>query len=239
MAHPTMGYYWAYYALTLFAAYAVHNPLVCGIALVVYFARPWLPDPVVIFRNLGRVGALKRQVTLNASNVTARRDLGWAYLELRRPRTALRYLDEARERDPRDPDIAYLRGSALLGAGRDDEALRSFGLAVGIDPDKGEPFSSRRQGNSRFSRYSETYLGAATALERLGRWAEAEQALAMASDHNSSLLEPLVRMARVRRRLGDGKGAAEAAKQARRTFGELPGFMRRRQIGWGIRAYLG
>jgi tetratricopeptide (TPR) repeat protein len=234
-----MGYYWAYYALTLFLAYAVQNPFVCGVALVLFFARPWLPDPVVILRNLGRVGALKRQVTLNASNITARRDLGWAYLELRRPRTALGYLDEARERDPRSPDIAYLRGLALLGAGRDEEALRSFGAAIGIDPDKGEPFSSRREGSSRFSRFSEAYLGAANALERLGRWPEAEQALVMASEHNTSLVEPLVRLARVRRRQGDAKGAAEAARHARKTFGELPGFMRRRQLGWGIRAYLG
>ena len=233
-----MGYYWAYYAITLFAAYAVHNPLVCGVALVIFFARPWLPDPVVILRNLGRIGSLKRQVTLNASNVTARRDLGWAYLELRRPRTALRYLDEALKRDPRDPEIAYLRGLALLGARRDQEALRSIGAAVGVDPDRGEPFSSRRTGASRFSRFSEAYLAAATALERLGRLPEAEQALAMATDHNSSLIEPLVRLARVRRRLGDAKGAREAASQARKTFGELPGFMRRRQVGWGIRAYL-
>jgi len=44
--HPlprgTMGYYWAYYALTLFAAYAVHNPLVCGVALVLYLAHTLL-----------------------------------------------------------------------------------------------------------------------------------------------------------------------------------------------------
>jgi hypothetical protein len=29
-----------------------------------------------------------------------------------------------------------------------------------------------------------------------------------------------------------------ARKTARKTFGELPGFMRRRQLGWGLRAYL-
>jgi tetratricopeptide (TPR) repeat protein len=233
-----MGYYWAYYALTFFAAYAIRNPWVCGVAVALYLVRPWLPDPVAIFKNLGRIGALKRQVDLNSANVTARRDLGRAYLDLRRPRTALRYLDEARERDPRNPDIAYLRGLSLLGKGDNAGALRALGEAVGVDPDKGEPFSSRRAGTSRFSRFGEAYLAAATALERLGRLSEAEQALAMATDHNSSLLEPLVRLARVRRRLGDGAGARAAATQARRTFGELPGFMRRRQLGWGLRAYL-
>jgi len=233
-----MNYYWTYYALTFFAAYAVRNPWICGVVVAFYALRPWLPDPVVILRNLGRIGALKRQVALNASNVTARRDLGRSYLELRRPRAALRYLDEARARDPRDAEIAYLRGLALLGVRDDEEALRAFGAAVGIDPDKGEPFSSVRGEGSRFNRFGEAYLAAATALERLERFAQAEEALSMAAMHNSSLLEPLVRLARVRRNQGNADGAREAALSARKTYGELPGFMRRRQIGWAIRAYL-
>jgi hypothetical protein len=69
--------------------------------------------------------------------------------------------------------------------------------------------------------------------------AHAEQALATSATFNSSLIEPLVRLARVRRAQGDQDGAREALRDARRTFGELPGFMRRRQFGWGIRAYLG
>lgn len=233
-----MNYYWTYYALTFFLAYAVRSPWVCGVVVAFFLLRRWLPDPVVILRNLGRIGALKRQVTLNAANVTARRDLGRAYLDLRRPRTALRYLNEARERDPRDQEIAFLRGLALLGTRDDEGALRALGEAVGIDPDKGEPFSSQRAGDSRFSRYGEAYLAAATALERLGRLPQAEQALEMAAMHNSSLIEPLVRLARVRREQGNANGAREAARTARRTFGELPAFMRRRQLGWGIRSYL-
>ncbi len=233
-----MNYYWTYYALTFFAAYAVRNPWICGVVVAFYALRPWLPDPVVILRNLGRIGALKRQATLNASNVTARRDLGRAYLELRRPRAALEYLDEAKARDPRDAEIAYLRGLALLGVREDEEALRAFGAAVGIDPEKGEPFSSVRGEGSRFNRFGEAYLAAATALERLERFADAEEALSMAAMHNSSLLEPLVRLARVRRHQGNSDGAREAVQTARKTYGELPGFMRRRQIGWAIRAYL-
>lgn len=233
-----MNYYWTYYALTFFLAYAVQRPWVCGVVVAFFLLRRWLPDPVVIFRNLGRIGALKRQVTLNAANVTARRDLGRAYLDLRRPRTALRYLDEAKARDPNDQEINYLRGLALVGAGDDEGALRALGEAVGIDPDKGEPFSSKRAVDKRFARYGEAYLAAATALERLGRLDQAEQALEMAAMHNSSLIEPLVRLASVRRQQGNTAGAREAAKNARRTFGELPAFMRRRQLGWGIRLYL-
>jgi len=166
-----VGYYWTYYALTFFLAYAVHNPWVCGVVLVFLVARRWLPDPVVLARTLSRIGSLRTQVQLNPANVPARRDIARAYLDLYRPRAALRYLDEARARDPRNPDIAYLRGLALLRLRQDEPALAAFGEAVGIDPEKGEPFSSvpaKRTANA-FSRYGEAYLAAALALERLER----------------------------------------------------------------------
>jgi tetratricopeptide (TPR) repeat protein len=236
-----MGYYWTYYAATLFVAYAVHNPWVCGVVLAFIALRPWLPDPVVLARTLSHIGSLKTQVRLNAANVTARRDLGRAYLELRWPRTALRYLDEARARDPRDPEIAYLRGLALLRARDDEAALAALGEAVGIDPEKGEPFSgqsSRRPGTS-FNRFGEAYLAAARALERLDRLPQAEEALAMSASCNSSLIEPRVRLSRVRRARGDAAGSREALRDARRTFAELPPFMRRKQLGWGLRSYIG
>jgi tetratricopeptide (TPR) repeat protein len=235
-----MGYYWTYYAATLVAAYAVHNPWVCAVVVALFVARPWLPDPVVLFRTLGRVGSLDKQAGLNAANITARRDLGRAYLDLRRPRKALRYLDEARAKDPRDGEIAYLRGLALLRVGDDEEALRALGEAVGVDPADGEPFSDdvAKKKGSTFTRYGEAYLAAAHALERLGRLEQAEEALAASARSNSSLIEPLVRLARVKKRNGDAAGARDALKEARRTFSELPGFMRRKQLGWGIRAYL-
>jgi tetratricopeptide (TPR) repeat protein len=235
-----MNYYWTYYAITLFLAYSARNPWVCVVVVAIYLLKPWLPDPVVLLRTLSRVGALQRQASLNAANITVRRDLGRAYLDLRRPRKALAYLDEARARDPRDQDIAYLRGVALLGIRKNEDALQAFGEAVGVHHDKPEP-SSREGGKAgaTFSRYAEAYLGAALALERLDRMPQAEEALSTSASFNSSLIEPIVRLARVRRAQGDSDGARQALREARRTFGELPGFMRRRQLGWGVRAYLG
>jgi tetratricopeptide (TPR) repeat protein len=235
-----MNYYWTYYAITFFLAYAAKNPWVCVVVLGFYVVKPWLPDPVILFGTLSRVGKLRKQASLNQANITVRRDLGRAYLDLRRPRKALTYLDEARARDPHDQDIAYLRGLALLGTNQAEAALRAFGEAVGIDPEKGEAFSSSRRGTgTSFSRYGEAYLGAALALERLERMPQAEEALSTSASFNSSLIEPLVRLARVRRAQGNADGAREALRSARRTYGELPGFMRRKQLGWGIRAYLG
>jgi tetratricopeptide (TPR) repeat protein len=234
-----MSYYWVYYALTFFLAYAEHNPLFGLAALVFLAARPWLPDPVVIFKNLSRIGSLKRQVKLNAANITARRDLAMAYIDLRWNKSALHWLDEARARDPRDQEVAYLRGLALLNIGDAQNALRAFGEAVGIDPDAGEPFSSEsaRGAERTFRRYGEAFLGAAKALERLKRYPQAEEALSVAAGYNSSSLEPLVRLARVRRRLDDDAGARSAARNARKTFEQLPGFMKRKQIGWWMKSF--
>jgi tetratricopeptide (TPR) repeat protein len=233
-----MSYYWTYYAATLLAAWAIHNPWACGVALVFLGLRPWLPDPVILMRTLTRIGALKRQVEINAANITARRDLARAYLDLLRPRAALRFLDEARAKDPRDLEIAYLRGLALLRIGDDELALRAFAEAAGIDPDQGEPFSgvSSRRGTTTVHRYGDAYLAAATALERLGRLEQAEEALAMSASCNSSALEPLIRLSRVRRRRGNEAGSKAALEEARKTWGQLPGFMRRKQLGWRVRA---
>jgi tetratricopeptide (TPR) repeat protein len=201
--------YWIYYAATFFLAYAQRNPLFALLVLVFFVLRPWLPDPVAIARNLGRIGSLKRQADMNAANRIARRDLGMAYLELRRPRSALRYLDEAAARDPRDQEIAYLRGQALLRIGQPEQALKAFALAVGVDPERGEPLSSAPTNERSFRRFHEAFLGAATALEELERYDQAEEALQMAARTNSSALEPLVRLARVRKRRKDDRGRLE------------------------------
>jgi tetratricopeptide (TPR) repeat protein len=239
-----MNYYWTYYAITLFAAYAAKNPGVALLVLAFFAVRPWLPDPVILVRVLSRVGRLKAQAQMNAANVTARRDLGRAYLDLRWYRTALRWLDEARAKDPRDGEIAFLRGLALSKIGAHEAALEALGEAVGAHRhDEEEPSApaepARKGAHAAFSRYAEAYLAAASALEKLGRLPQAEDALAMAASHNSSLIEPLVRLARVRRAQGNADGARQAMASARKTFSELPGFMRRRQLGWGVRSYLG
>ena len=236
-----MNYYWLYYLATFFIAYAQQNPMLALVAIGFFALRPWLPDPVIIMRNLSRIGGLRRQAQLNAANVIVRRDLANAYLELRLHKRALRYLDEARDRDPKNQEIQYLRGLALLRTGDAEGALRAFGEAVGVDPDAGEPLSSVPPAKKEraFRRYGEAYLGAADALERLGRLEQAEHALELAASNNTSILEPLVRLARVRRRRGDSANAQKALAEARRTFAQLPGYAKRKQLGWWIRALVG
>lgn len=229
-----------YYAATMFLAFAQKNPYVALGVVGLFLVRRWLPDPVVIGRSLGYISSLKRQATMNQANIIARRDLGQRYLDLRWYRSALRWLDEAQQKAPRDKDIAYLRGLALLGKGEPEAALRAFGEALGIDPDKGEPFSSASSGanDKTFRRFGEAYLGAAKALVKLERFEQAEDALDACITFNSSSLEPLVLLARVRSERGNDKGAMEARRLARKTWSELPGFMRRRELGWWLRSLI-
>jgi tetratricopeptide (TPR) repeat protein len=230
-----MNPYWMYYAATFFFAFANSNPRIAVVAVVFFLLRRWLPDPVAIFKNMTRVGALRRQALLNAANVPARRDLGAAYLELRMPKTALRWLNEAQILDPRNQDVAYLRGLALLRGRSAEEALAAFGQAVGAHD---EDVESNGTSECMFRRDAEAYMGAAEALHRLGRFAQAEEALAMSARLNSSWLLPLLQLARVRRRQGDADGAGRARLEARRTWSQLPGYMRRRQFGSYLQAWL-
>ena len=234
-----MPYYWLYYLVPLLIGFAEKNPAVALVAVVFLGLRPWLPDPVVLFRNLSRLGSLKRQAHVNPANVIVRRDLVVSYLELRRPRAALRYADEALARDPKNREIAYLRGLALLKIGQPEEALRSLAGALGIDPDAAEPMSSMpsHAHDASFRRDGEALLAAAQALDGLGRYEQAEQALESAASFNTSTLEPLVRLAWVRRKKGDTDGSYDAAVKARQTFAQLPGFMKRRQLGWWAKSW--
>ena len=233
-----VGYYWIYYLATALAAFAVQNPWL-ALTVVGFFAlRRFLPDPVAIARNLGRLGRLRAQAELNAANVVVRRDLGRAYLELRMPKTALKYLDQALAIDAKNPDVAYLRGLALLRVRRPEEALRAFGESLGIDTETGEfsSASSRTLTHRATARDGDAYLAAAEALEQMGRFPEMAEMLGAASRCNQSSVEALVRLALVRRRLKDETGARQALDEARRTWRQLPAFGRRGQLAWWLRA---
>ena len=68
---------------------------------------------------------------------------------------------------------------------------------------------------------------------------QAEEALEVSTSFNTSSLEPLVRLSRVRKRQGNADGSREALREARRTWGHPPGFMKRKQLGLYVRAVLG
>ncbi len=71
-----------------------------------------------------------------------------------------------------------------------------------------------------------------------GRLEEAEDALERFVRINSSTVEGSTQLAQVRHDRGNKAGAQEAIAQAVQTFAQMPGYQRRKQIGWWLRAHL-
>lgn len=206
-------------ALWLFTA----HPWVFALVLVGFFAQRFLPDPYVLLRTGRRVRALQSAVDVNADNVTARRDLAMLHLDRRRPARAARLLEEAMRREPDSAEVKYLLGVARLRTGAPEEAVRLLDEAVRRDPKL---------------RYGDPFLQAGVAYARLGRVDEAVQVLERFVAVNGSSVEGLVRLARARGARGDAEGRRQALEEARRTFGQLPAFQRRKQWAWYLRSLL-
>jgi tetratricopeptide (TPR) repeat protein len=217
-----MGY-WLYYIALMFLGYALQRPWVMAGVLVFFVLRPFIPDPWVLVKTFGRIQALGAQISANPANVTARRDLAELWLERLRPRKALSLLDEARQRDPNSAELLYLTGVARLRSGDAEGALEPLIKAVEID--------------ARI-RFGEAYLAAAEALVTLGRFEEAEDAIERYVNVNSSSVQGFVWLSEVRRRRGDREGAREALREALATWSQVPGFRRRAELRWWLRAQL-
>jgi tetratricopeptide (TPR) repeat protein len=216
-----MGY-WTYYVIWMLLSYTSHQPwMLVGVA-VFFVLRPFVPDPWVVLRTWGRIRALDGQIAANPANVTARRDLAILWLERARPRRALELLDEARQRDPDNAELLYLTGTARLRAGDAEGALAPLVQAVDLEPRL---------------RFGDPYLVAAEALTDLNRLEEAEDALDRYTSLSSSSLQGWVRLADVRKRRRDARGSREALAEALATWKQVPGYRRRGEFRWWLRAW--
>jgi hypothetical protein len=216
------SYYLIWMVAPTLVAIVLSNPILLVVVLVGLVARRWLPDPYLVVKYAARIRSLDASVRANAENVTARRDLAVIWLAKRRPRKALPLVEQALGRDPDSTELRYLRGSCQLALGQWQAAVDSFIAVLEREP--------------RF-RYGDPYLRAADALLALERWPDAQDGLEQFLTINRSSLEPYLKLATARGRQGDATGARAALDTAKRTYHELPGFQRRRQLGWFLRAW--
>jgi len=205
---------------TLLAIFLEH-PAFLGIVAVGLVARPWLPDPLLYLRYLGRTRRLETEIRVNRANITARRDLSLIWLEKRRAKQALPLVEEALVQDPSSLQLLQLRGIALLQLRRYEEAVTCFVDVVQRDPRHG---------------FGDPYLRAADALIALQRWDDAEDALEHFVLQNRSSVEGQYKRALVARGRGDRVAFKQALREARGLYRELPRYQQRRQFSWYVRA---
>jgi tetratricopeptide (TPR) repeat protein len=218
------SYYLFWMVVPALVAVASSHPSLLLLVVVGLVAKPWLPDPFLYFKYSGRIRSLGVEVASNPGNVTARRELAMIWLEKHRPAKALPLLEQALERDPGSHEILFLRGVSQLGVKQPAPAMDSFLAVVHGDPS---------------FRYGEAYLRAADALVELGRNDDAEEALEHYVKKNSSSIEALCKLARVRAARKDVAGAEKARAEAQSVWHLLHGFQRRKQLGWYLRTRLG
>jgi tetratricopeptide (TPR) repeat protein len=191
--------------------------------VVLFLLRNHIPDPWVLFRTWGRISSLRRQIDANPQNVTARRDLALIYLERLRPGAALELLEQALKRFPDDAELLYLQGLALHRKGRNDEALAPLVRAVALDPRV---------------RFGEPYLVAGDALTALARNDEAVDSYERFVHSSGSRIDGHVKLARALGRTKDAAGRKKALDEAFATWRSIPGYARRKQFGWYLRAHV-
>ena len=212
--------YWTYYLAWFVLAWALQYPWLLAGAVVFFLLRRYIPDPFTWFRTEARIRTLRIDIAANPANLTSRRDLAVIYLQRLRPRAALRLLDEARQREPENPELLYLTGLARLRAG---DALGSV-----------EPLVASVHLDGKLRR-GEPYLVAAEALMALRRWDDAVEALNLYGKLNKSSIEACVRLARCNRERGDKAAEKHALDEGDATWHQLPGFLRRQQWRWWLR----
>lgn len=217
-----MGYLSYYLVLLIASAVAQYPPLLAGLVFV-FLVRRWLPDPVVLWRTMGRIDALNRQIQANPANVIARRDLASVYLDRLRPGRALELLAGARERFPDDAELLFLTGVAHARRGEHEKALEPLVKSVTIDPRV---------------RFGEPYLVAGDSLRALERTEAAIDAYERYLELSSSSIEGHVKLALCHRARGARKDMRATLDETFRTWNQLPGFKRRQELGWWLWAWV-
>jgi tetratricopeptide (TPR) repeat protein len=215
--------YLLYYLFPILLSIVMARPIVLVGVAIFFVLHPFLPDPVVWASTGRRMRGLEAQVESNPSNVTARKELAQIYLQRLRPAKAVAVLEAALALDPNDPDLSFLMGLTRFRSGEYEAALPHLVKAVELEPRL---------------RFGDPYLVAAEALIALERFEEAEDALDRFLLANSSSVQGFVMLARVRRARGDHEGAAAAIDEALATWAQIPGYRRRKELIWYLRARL-
>jgi tetratricopeptide (TPR) repeat protein len=216
-----MTYVLFWVALPTLTTLTSERPEVLVIPVLALLLYRWLPDPALYLAKLARVRRLKARILSNPQDINSRRDLAMLYLAQRRPKKAIATLQPAFERGQGTGDARLLLGKAYYQAGDFERCVELLLAGAEAQPKLA---------------YGEPLLVAAEALHKLGRVDEAIATFERYLKINTSSVEGFYRMAAAMQAKADAEAAKRLLQQAVRTYSELPGFLRRRQLAWYLQA---
>lgn len=196
------------------------------VALVWYGGASWilgrLPDPSAPFRRWSRVRRLRDEMGMNPHNVDVRTELAGLVVD-RSPAEAKEMLGEVLRRCPDLPLPAYFMGLAHLGLGATDEGRAEIERALAMKRDLryGEPMV--RLGDHLYAKGDAR--GALAAYER-------------ATEVHGSHAEALFKAGRAARATGDAAGARRHWEETLAATRHAPGFKKRQDRVWRLRAWV-
>jgi tetratricopeptide (TPR) repeat protein len=164
---------------------------------------------------------LDRVVQTNPHDATARADLGRLLVEAGQPGRAVSHLEMARARAPEVVENTYYLGAARLGLGDGAGGRPLVEEALGRDPRLG---------------YGEPHLRLANYYLDHGQPAEALVHLERFRELHASSVEGRYKLARAYLATGQGDRARASLDDAVRAYRGAPGFKRREERLWRLRA---
>jgi tetratricopeptide (TPR) repeat protein len=203
------------------------NPLLALVAVLLVTAAGYgyvLGSLFRIPRAVNRwlaIRELERAVQTNPHDATARADLGRLLVEAGQPERAVSHLEVARARAPEVVENTYYLGAARLGVGDGAGGRPLIEEALGRDPriGYGEP-------HLRLADYYLDQRQPAEALIHLERFTEL----------HASSVEGRYKLARAYLATGQADRARAALDDAVRAYRGAPGFKRREERLWRLRA---
>jgi tetratricopeptide (TPR) repeat protein len=164
---------------------------------------------------------LERAVQTNPHDATARADLGRLLVEAGRPGRAVSHLEVARARAPEVIENTYYLGAARLRLGDGAGGRPLIEEALGRDPRLG---------------YGEPHLRLADYYLDHGQTAEALVHLERFTELHASSVQGRYKLARAYLATGRADRARSALDDAIRAYRGAPGFKRREERLWRLRA---
>jgi predicted Zn-dependent protease len=160
-------------------------------------------------------------VALNPHDANAQADLGRLLVEAGDPARAVSHLEAARTQAPEVAETIYYLGAARLRLG--DEA-------------RGRPLVEEALARDPRLRYGEPHLRLGDYYLEHGQPAEARVHLERFTEMHASSVEGQYKLARVYQAIGDTARARVALDEAARAYRGAPGFKRREERLWRLRA---